>query len=323
MGDKWEKKKRTMLALTAMSVSAFSLQTFASENMDFPPVTLESDIISIDLPILTEEVQPFDFFLDPEGLLYETDAMIYSGGIVEAGATLLFHNTEGDYDFSRHSDYLDIKNKSTFPVNVTITARITDLGEIDLKETDDFLDSESASMYLALTDSEGNIQPLSVEREVSITVQMLPASETFSSDNLDENSQIFQDSMTESVYSFGLTGACNPRANWLNVEVHPVVTVTWFTEPVQQEMLSEGDSVDVQGGDVSMSDSMEGDKDDSITESEGITDCEGGNNVTSDSTKGCVSDGDAKSQNTAGQEVENAAEPDSGAGDSPEPHHPV
>lgn len=39
-------------------------------------------------------------------------------------------------------------------------------------------------------------------------------------------------------YSFGLTGACNPNADWQGMVVHPVVTVTWSVETVPTEKTS-------------------------------------------------------------------------------------
>ena len=53
----------------------------------------DHDIISVDFPTLQEdEDSPFDFFIDPQNLLFETGASLYGGGVVDEGANLLFHN---------------------------------------------------------------------------------------------------------------------------------------------------------------------------------------------------------------------------------------
>ena len=79
------------------------------------------DTVSIELPTI-EEPSPFDFILDPQRLITETDGAKYGSSTFETGATLFFENVDGDYDFSSRSDMLTITNKGTVPVEVTVTA---------------------------------------------------------------------------------------------------------------------------------------------------------------------------------------------------------
>ena len=137
------------------------------ETVMLPLEVYGSDVISVALPAISEYGDsPFDFIIDPQGLIYETDAAKYGGGRVEEGATLLFRNHEGDYDFSSRSDRLSVRNQSNVPAIVTITACVSDLGGVDVVDYPVF-DDESCSIYLAIVDDEGNEQPVSENGEVS------------------------------------------------------------------------------------------------------------------------------------------------------------
>lgn len=309
----WRKAGKWITILTVMML-LFPFQALAADEAPLPPAGPDEDMIAMDFPVAVEEWQPFDFILDPERLIYETGAVKYGGGIVEAGATLLFHNAEGDYDFSRYSDYLDIKNRSTFPVNVTISARVSDLGKIELAETDDFSANESACIYLALTDSEGNIQPLSAEGEVSITFQMPPALEDAGSSIQNEDFRSIQDEMAVSLYSFGLTGACNPNADWQNVDVHPVVTVAWSVEPVQQDVSSGDESANLQSEGTVLAEITVGYEDDNALAAEGKSGNVGNNSDASDSNAGWEDDNADVSDGNAGQEGDNTDASDNKVG---------
>lgn len=204
------------VAMMASLLLTLSLKTLAAENDGTVPSVSGGDVINTILPTVSEgEKSPFDFILDPQGLIYETDAMRYGGGVVEEGATLLFCNQEGDYDFSRYSDQLTVKNQGIAPVSVTVSAYISDFEGIEIIGEEDFSESQACSVYLAVVDDQGNVQPLSAEGEVSIN-QVLEAA-------LEDGS---------ATYSFRLTGACNPYADWQGVAVHPVVTVVWHVEPM-------------------------------------------------------------------------------------------
>lgn len=191
----------------------------AGENAAAPSVTSgdATEIISVELPTVAEgEPSPFDFFLDPEGLLYETHAVRYGGGAVEEGATLLFHNQEGEYAFSRYSDKLSVINKSGEPVIVTISASVSDLEGISLAGNSDLSESEEPCLYLALRDDCGQEQAISQDAGAEIRMEL-----------------------DSGVYSFGLTGACSTGNGWQEVTVCPKVRVTWHIEPAPTEAQDE------------------------------------------------------------------------------------
>ncbi|MCH5261284.1 MAG: hypothetical protein J1F42_00060 [Lachnospiraceae bacterium] len=246
--------------------SIYPINAFAVESITLPVQVMDDDVVSISIPVTGEsETSVFDFILDPQGLLYQTDAVRYGGGRVEEGATLLFRNEEGEYDFSKRSDWLTVTNRSTVPVRVTVTARITDFGDIRLAESDDFGESTEPEVYLAIEDDQGNILPLAADEPATLNLEMASAPENTYVFRLDEENHTYQYGMSMDpslidfdTYSFGLIGACNSNAEWQNISVHPTITVTWYVEPIipeEEEEISEG--VVVEGTNGSTTDDIE------------------------------------------------------------------
>ena len=234
----------------------------AGDTVMLPLEVYGKDVVSVALPSVSEGGDsPFDFIIDPQELIFATDAAKYGGGKVEEGATLLFRNHDGEYDFSRRSDRLTVKNQSNVPVVVTITASIDDLGDIDVVGSPDFGDSDACSMYLAVVDDEGNEKPISEEGEISVSTEMREAPEDAYVYRIDEENGSYSYEFSRSPeeidfdsYSFGLTGYCNPNGNWQDISIHPIVRITWKVEPLlseeeveqqeepEEEAATEGDS---------------------------------------------------------------------------------
>lgn len=192
---------------------AGAISTEEEGNAAVSPITEEKDTLSVALPVIPEGgTSLFDFLLDPSGLLYETDAMRYGGGTVEAGATMFFRNGDGKNTFSRYSDKLEVTNQGETPVIVTVSAFVSDLEGIDLVGKEELSGNGKPGIYLALIDDQGKEQPISGDAKATIHVEL-----------------------GSGVYSFGLTGACNSGADWQEIYAHPRVTVTWHVEPVLTE----------------------------------------------------------------------------------------
>ncbi|SHI70506.1 hypothetical protein [Pseudobutyrivibrio xylanivorans] len=189
----------------------------ASETPETPETPeYKEPVVSVIFPSLPEDGEsPLDFLIDPEQLIYLTDAAAYGGGRVDSGATILFRNHDRDYDFSRYSDRFEVLNQSEVPVKVTVTAQITNLGEIEMVGSPYIWDDEACQMYMAVVDNEGHERPLIEDGTVKIEVEM---------------AEIDQ-------YSFGLVGYCNPMGRWQDIYVGPRVTLTWDMEPVIPEEL--------------------------------------------------------------------------------------
>ena len=246
---KYYKTKCTAIVNAAVLLFC-STRAFAIESVTLPLEVIREDVVSLELPTIDEgETSVFDFILDPQKLLYTTGAARLGGGSVEEDATLLFQNKEGQYDFSKYSDQLTVTNRSTVPVRLTISAWITDLGEVQVVRSDDFTGSEDCSIYMAVVDSQGNVQPLSADGEVSISLEMRAAPENAYVYRLSEDLKTYQlvvalEEIDFDNYSFGLVGACNPNADWRDVSVHPMVTVTWRVEPIVIEQYGQSSGED-------------------------------------------------------------------------------
>lgn len=241
------KKIGFLFASLSMIVMPFSqLYSFAMEGGTeaygsvILPVIRE-EIISVDFPTVEDE-SPFDFYIDPKGLLYKTGAVRHGGGVVEGGAFLLFQNhDDGEYDFSRYSDRLNVVNRSTIPVNVKITAEITDLGDLRMDQDGVFDGEEDCAIYLAIVDDEGNEQVLSEDGEVSVEIEMTQAPAYAYTYHYDEATDSYEyvyqadEDIQFDTYSFGLHGESNENADWREFSASPRVMVTWSVEPVYPE----------------------------------------------------------------------------------------
>lgn len=205
--------------------------------------TIPTDIFQIVLPTSADDV--FDFILDPQGLINETDGAAYGGKKFEEDATLFFKRTddEAGYDYSSTSDAVTIINKSSVPVNVTLTAKVSLESANGITTTDDeaFADDSSASLYLAVTDGENTV-PIQGEEDTSIQVT-IPAADGAYEYRYDSEKDQYIYGLKEDLsgiefpeYSFRLTGASNGNGNWKEVgDAKPEVIVTWVVTPAERE----------------------------------------------------------------------------------------
>lgn len=215
MTDKWKQKKKWIIISIMIGIFFSSIMTFAGIDSNIQ----EEGVLNVEMPVIEgTEKSLFDFVLDPQELLYKTKGVRFGGGNVEKGATLLFHNKEGQYDFSSVSDHLTITNKSFEPVVVTVTVSLMDLNEIIISENKEFFEGER-SFYLAIVDNQGNEQPVLAEGTASVHFEM----------------DAMEKLGVPVSYSFGLTGTCNPNADWKGVSTRPVIKIIWCVEPKKTE----------------------------------------------------------------------------------------
>lgn len=183
-------------------------------------------IFQVIFPSDTEHV--FDFIMDPQKLISQTDAAAYEGGVFEEDATLFFRRRDGGVpeDYSSSSDALVITNAGTADVDLTVTASISmdSMEGIALTGDREFTDDTGASLYLALTDGE-HTAAIDEKEGASICTALKGAS---------------AESGTVSEYRFWLTGAVNENGDWSAVEsAVPKVTVTWNVTPHEPEQPEE------------------------------------------------------------------------------------
>ncbi len=223
MGRTRKSGKVLGLFLTAVLFVGRSSEVFAAESDELIPKEDEG-LISMELPVLPADGKsPFDLIFDPQGLINATNAARYGGRSFEKGATLYFENTEGAYDFSGKSDFLTITNRSAVPVRVKVNAQLEDMGQLTLSQSRSFAGAEDY-LYLAIIDDRGNCISFDDGGKAELIYEMA-----------EENEDGF------AAYSFGLTGACNPAADWSRLSVRPHITVTWEIEPIAAAEPEESD----------------------------------------------------------------------------------
>ena len=201
-------------------------------------------IISVLMPV-TGDNDPFNFFIDPNNILYNSfhdREDIY----VEENANLLFINRTGDVlGLSGLSDKLSIVNQSTVPVEVTVTARVENLSGINLLDNSDFGDSKECDLYLALVDEDGDEIPLNSDGEIVFKATLEKAPLEAYAYVLDPETGEYRYSyqfgeVDFDTYSFGLKGNCNKEGDWANVPSNPKVVLTWEFEPIIEVNLDSG-----------------------------------------------------------------------------------
>ena len=273
----------------------------------------------------------FDFYIDPQGLLYDTGAVRHGGGVVEEGAYLLFHNhDDGEYDFSGRSDRLKVTNRSTVPVNITITAKISDLGDLRMDQDGSFEDEDDCAIYLAIVDDEDNERVLSEDGEVSVEVTLSSAPSEAYTFRYDESTDTYEyvyqnnEDISFDSYSFGLRGACNASADWSGISASPRVMVTWSVDPVYPDVEGSFDNYDLKEEEIEETEEESSQSETTIPEDESTmtdtgqteenTDLEKNEN---DQPSDSDVNGDSNTDST-GTSIENSAESDENKQTEPE-----
>ena len=198
------------------------------------------DIPNVTVPIVQEN-SPFDYILDPCGLVKLTDASKYGGGLVKDDASVLFRNTDSEYTFSDYSDKLTITNMSNIPIQVTISAKIENEGGVVLVDSVSELEGTEPSMYMSLVDNEGLLGVCNSNGSTDINVVLKAAPEGTYKYKLNEETGKYEYELAQKKedsdysfdsFSFGLYAACNTEGDWSDIDVLPTIVVTWKTEPI-------------------------------------------------------------------------------------------
>lgn len=211
---------------------------------------VDTTIFKVVLPTSAEGT--FDFKMDPQGLIAKTSGDALEGALFEDDATVLFNTASADAsgDWKKKSNYIEVLNRGTVAVDVSVDATVTGLSTIKMASSDSFTSGDAAvpELYLAFTasgDASGdaknsNVPILTTDAgKTTATIKAkLPAasgdlyeftwtsgngySYDLASGNASGDATMFPD------YSFALTGACNPYADWTAVkDVAPQVNVVW------------------------------------------------------------------------------------------------
>jgi len=204
----------------------------------FPIEEHPVDTFNVQLPLIRED-HPLNYFVDPLGLLYGTDAVAYGGGKVEEDSHVLFMNSEGDYKFSGTSDEFKVVNKSNVPVELSIKVQIDDTDYVELVDDDNDLTGKVAKMYFALSDEEGIHYVDSDEALLEMQIDLDAAPDDTYEYELDAETSEYKYTEKKDVeedlldaYTFCIKSDCNIDANWSLVENLPRISVSWSVDPI-------------------------------------------------------------------------------------------
>lgn len=221
----------TLATVLTLSTSVMALAGITGEGE--LEGTVDTDVYSVILPTEAAQVANLDFILDPEELIANTDAAKYNGADFEDGATLFFANgVSENATYSSKSDDLTVVNKSTFDVDVAVSATITGADGITLTDDKTFADDKNASVYLALVDGDNEVAITADGASLKSKIAKAPEGAYEYSwseqDGYKYELSVSANDMDFEDYSFNLTGACNSAGDWSELEsIAPSVEVTW------------------------------------------------------------------------------------------------
>lgn len=223
---------------------------------------VNKDVFKVVLPTVATDDTTFNFILDPQGLIKDTNGAKYTNATFDEEAKgLYFANPQdgGSTKYMASSPALTAINKGTVAVDVTLTAAAKDLVAEDKSYTiglaadDTFADDKTTSVYLALV-SGGQTAALS-DKGATITDSLDAAPSDAYAVTYNSTNSKYEYGLTDAAKAadytgfdsldFNLSGACNTAADWAAAEdATPSVEVTWTLTKHFEAPTSDG-SVDI------------------------------------------------------------------------------
>lgn len=127
MAVKQRFRRHVVWILTLLIMLSFSIATSAEDvTQKRSNVSESTETERYQVVVPTDVDGMFDFILDPQGLINETNAAMYDGESFEADSTVFFKRTDGrvETDYSSKSDFFTIINRSTVPINITLELKM-------------------------------------------------------------------------------------------------------------------------------------------------------------------------------------------------------
>ncbi len=248
-----QRSKRCPALLMAMAmawslpacVSAADIAQNDEPNISELTANVETDVCQVVMPANTEGI--FDFILDPQGLINETDGAMYKGKKFEKDCTVFFRRRDGKVkeDYSRKSDSVTITNKSTMPVEVSLEVKVdpASLAGIEMTEDRKFKKDKSASLYLAVADGKKEVPVGKDGVTIHKTIEAAPDGAYGYEYNSDTEKYEYglKENIEENIfdnYSFQLIGAANEKGDWSAfTKAVPEIVVTWKVLPKENPAL--------------------------------------------------------------------------------------
>lgn len=234
-----------LLGSLPMHVSAEDVSHNNESAINKLTANVETDIFQVVMPTETEGI--FDFILDPQRLINETDGAMYNGKSFEKDCTVFFRRSDGKSkkDYSCKSDSVAITNKSTMPVEVSLEVKVdpSSLEGIVMTEDSAFKKDKSASLYLAVVDGKKEVPVGKDGVIIHKIVEAAPdgAYEYAYNSETEKYEYRLKKDIADSVfekYSFQLTGAANEKGDWAAfTKAVPKILVTWKVFPKENQAL--------------------------------------------------------------------------------------
>lgn len=250
-------KKLTALATAATMLISGSLTAFAAEEVNssggdtgqggYEGFVDKTSAFSVDVP--TDAANVFDFFVDPNGLLEATDYAHLGEDVseddFEDGATLFFTRTvtgSVTEKYGKNSDSVTLTNRSSYEVNVEVSATITGADGITLSDSDE-ITGDDPTLYLAIVADDGDDTTVPIISTGGVLTGTIDGQEDNFEVQWDADGQkyvfrLIKDTDEENptipweTLSFNLTGACGGKWTDAQADVAPVVSLTWkITDP--------------------------------------------------------------------------------------------
>lgn len=230
----------TMVLSSAAVAFAEPAKTGTSGGAGSVEGVVTEDVYNAVLP--TESTTAYQYIVDPQELIRQTDAAKYSGATFGEG-TVFFKNSDKAY--SNTSNAEKIINKSSKPLDVTVAAKAT-------VTTDDTEGATNAALatgktfsegntalevYLGITDSvDGNAEKALTAAGAEMKAVLGAAPEGAYEYQYDETKGYSYglvadaDKFKFAEYSFQINGAANAAAEWKADTGVPAVSVTWTVD---------------------------------------------------------------------------------------------
>lgn len=207
---------------------------------------VEKSVLLVQLPTVSTEaeaVNPFNYTMDPEGLIAATEGAKNKDATFETGANVYFLSAPNTY--TKDSKKLKVVNKGTTDADVTVEAETIANSDITMVAGKDaFLaaptdDDTGAQLYLGLVVADKETVAIyatgdTENDKASVSVGLKGNNKNYEV-KYDEASKKYSYEAKADVpdtawnsFEFGLTGACNEKGDYSTANLTAAnVTVTW------------------------------------------------------------------------------------------------
>lgn len=237
-------KRFAALAMAATMVVgsatvAMAAEGGASGTGDYEGYVEETSAFSVVVPTDASSTAGFNFFVDPNNLLSQTDYASKGGNSSEfdTNSTLFFTRTVNNTvttKYGKDSDSITFTNKSSYDVDVEVSATVTGADGITLGAVSDDTTDPTISLSLvsgsdteAITADGGKLTGTIAGTDDNFEIKWNSTDSKYEyglKDDVDDD--------TWKTYSFNLTGACGGTWTADQAEVQPTVNLVWkVTDP--------------------------------------------------------------------------------------------